>query len=113
MKEEYAAAPDRFLADRGYGELDGDDIREAVSHLADAEPPGVALHLDPAEGLGSIAEIDVATIDDPFAEPAESADPWLDDFDPDVRVRPSGHRRRACRKRRCRPHGRRGRRIRP
>jgi hypothetical protein len=89
VKASYDADPGRFLSDHGWGDLDDHDLSEALVHVANAEPPGVALHLDPVAGLSSLAEFDPATAEDPYMElgsddDAASGDDGgeLDSFDP-------------------------------
>ena len=46
-KTAYAADPDVYLDRHGFGDLDAEDIAEALSHVADSFPPLLAAQLTP------------------------------------------------------------------
>ena len=80
-KTAYAADPDVYLDRHGFGDLDAEDIAEALSHVADSFPPLLAAQLTPQDGLTSLAGVDLVDLglDHSFAPL-----PILTDLDFDV-----------------------------
>jgi hypothetical protein len=58
-KAAYAASPEAFLADHGFGDLDPADIDDAVLHAADTFPPTVAAQIVGVDGLEAAAHVDL------------------------------------------------------
>ena len=58
-KARFAAAPDQFLAESGFGALPPEDVAEALDHAADSFPPALAAQVDAESGLQSLAEVDL------------------------------------------------------
>jgi hypothetical protein len=61
-KAAYAADPDNYLSSHGFGELDSEDVRTALSHTADAFPPRLAAVIDPDAGLAPVAQVDLGQL---------------------------------------------------
>lgn len=83
-KATYAENPPEFLEGHGLGGFDSVDVSDAMTHAADALPIGVAVQLDPDEGLESAAGLDLEaqglTLE---REPVELTDDSLvEDADP-------------------------------
>ena len=85
-KAEYQSDPDGYLAQRGHGELQPEDVSEALTHAADTFPPQLAAAVSPDAGLDSVAavELDELGLDDvdDFSTPFVEAEPGqFDDLD--------------------------------
>ena len=55
-KAAFAEDPDGFLASRGLDGFSGQELAEALSHVADALPPHQAAQLPDGEGLAALGE---------------------------------------------------------
>ena len=58
-KAAFAAAPDSYLADHGFGGLNATDVHDALAHAADTFPPIVAAQISGADGLEGAADLDL------------------------------------------------------
>ncbi len=98
-KAMFRDAPDRFLADAGFGDLPIDDVTEALAHAADAFPPALANAIQPEFGLDRLVDIDLGSLGlggfDDFSsiwEPGEdliqslAGDNFDDDFLPELPI---------------------------
>lgn len=75
-KADYASDPGTFLHRQGFGDLAPEDISEALAHAANSFPPVLAAHINPFEGLQSIAsvvldQLGMSDVDDFSVVPAE------------------------------------------
>jgi hypothetical protein len=61
-KAAYAADPDNYLSSHGFGDLDDEDIRTALSHSADSFPPRLAAVIDPDAGLAPVADVELGQL---------------------------------------------------
>jgi hypothetical protein len=61
-KAAYAADPDNYLSTHGFGDLDDEDIRTALSHSADSFPPRLAAVIDPDAGLAPVADVELGQL---------------------------------------------------
>lgn len=51
-----------WLGERGFGDLDPDDVTTAMAHVADAMPPRVAAELGDGASLEGLAEVDLGAL---------------------------------------------------
>ncbi|MDY7100211.1 MAG: hypothetical protein S0880_03400 [Actinomycetota bacterium] len=51
-----------WLDDRGFGDLDPEDVATAMAHVGDAMPPRVAAELGDEASLADLAEVDLASL---------------------------------------------------
>ena len=81
-KADYGRDPDGYLSQRGFGDLDANDVTEALGHAADSFPPALASQVQPDEGFAALTSIELDDLGMSGVEDYSSSAPTPTDSGP-------------------------------
>ena len=81
-KADYGRDPDGYLSQRGFGDLDANDVTEALGHAADSFPPALASQVQPDDGFAALTSIELDDLGMSGVEDYSSSAPTPTDSGP-------------------------------